>query len=324
MSADFTPTLRQRLEYAGLSALVRLVCLLPYSSLRHIANFLGAVVCFFDWRGRRVAQANLDAAFGDTFSRARKKQIARGSYQTFARTMIELFWSPNLTREFVASILDPVGVDVHPCHGDPNQAVIYLCLHYSNFEWLSQFSPYYISSVPVVTQRFKNPLVGEIFSRLRSSTGNSILPQERAMIRMLKHLKGGGKFHMLVDLNLDPDEPSVIVNEFRGLKTCVTQMHVALAKRAGALLVPAECRPLPGGGYRMIAHKPLEYPADATPAQIAQLCWDTLEPSIREQPECWLWSYKHWRFRPGNDTSGRYPFYANVAKRFDKLLKKND
>jgi lauroyl/myristoyl acyltransferase len=319
--SEFIPTLRQRLEYAGLSTLVWLVCQLPYSWLRSLANFIGAAVCFFDRRGREVARANLDAAFGDAFTPARKEQITCGSYQTFARTMIELFWSPNLTREFVESIVEPIGLDNHPCHTDPNQNAIYLCLHYSNFEWLSQFSAFYVSMGPVVTQRFKNPLISEIFNRLRSSTGHSILPQERAMIRMLKHLKGGGKFHMLVDLNLDPSEPSVIINEFGGLKTCVTQMHVALAERTGAVLVPAECRPLPDGRYRMKLHKPLEFPPGATPTQIAQQCWDALEPLIREQPECWLWPYKHWRFRPEDDTSGRYPFYANVAKRFDKLLK---
>lgn len=315
--------LRDRLEYWGLSLLIWIICRMPYAWLRPVANAIGSVVYWCDGRGRRVALANLEAAFGDTMSPARRAEVSRASYQNFARTMIELFWSPNLTREFVESILDPVGLDNHPCHTDPNQAAIYLCLHYSNFEWLSQFSAFYISTGPVVTQRFKNPLIGRIFNRLRSSTGHSILPQERAMIRMLKHLKGGGKFHMLVDLNLDPSEPSVIINEFDGLQTCVTQMHVALAARTGALLVPAECRPLPDGRYRMKLHEPLEFPEGATPTEIAQRCWDALEPSLREQPECWLWPYKHWRFRPEGDASGRYPFYANVAKRFDKLLRKN-
>ncbi len=64
----------------------------------------------------------------------------------------------------------------------------------------------------------------------------------------------------------------------------------------------------------------LEYPEDATALEVTQLCWNALESSIREQPECWLWSYKHWRFRPLADETGRYPFYANTAKRFDKLV----
>jgi Lauroyl/myristoyl acyltransferase len=321
MTPEPRPTLRHWLEYAGLTVAVWVVGRLPYGALRRIAVVLGALVYCLDHRGRAVALANLDAAFGDKFSPARKRRIACASYQTFARSMLELFWSPNLTREFVDRVFRVRGVEHDSCHSDPKQAVIYVCLHYSNFEWLSQMAAFYTGHQPVVTQRFKNPLVGRIFNRLRSSTGHTILPQERAMIRMLKHLKGGGKFNMLVDLNLDPKEPSVIIDEFGGLKTCVTQMHAVLAERCNAKLVPAECRPLPDGTYEMRVHPPLRYPPDATPAQICQLCWDVLEPSIHEQPECWLWSYKHWRFRPANDTSGRYPFYANVAKRFDKLLK---
>jgi len=112
----------------------------------------------------------------------------------------------------------------------------------------------------------------------------------------------------------------VIIDEFSGLKTCVTQMHAALALHTGARVVPAECRPQPDGTYRMIYHKPLEYPPDATPAQIAQQCWDVLERGIREAPECWLWSYKHWRFKPSGGSTERYPDYANTAKRFDVAL----
>jgi lauroyl/myristoyl acyltransferase len=176
-----------------------------------------------------------------------------------------------------------------------------------------------VGNVPVITQRFKNPLIGRIFDQLRASTGNSVISQERAMIRMLKHLKNGGKFAMLCDLNLDPSETSVIIDTFGGLKICVTQMQSVLALRTNAKIVPLECRPEPDGTYRMVFHKPLEFPPEATAAEITQLCWNVLEPSIHEQPECWLWAYKHWRFLPANDQTGRYPFYANIAKRFDRM-----
>lgn len=313
---------RHRIEHLGLATLVRLVGLAPYGWLRHIANFTGATVFLFDRRGRAVALANLDSAFGDSLTPARKKQIARASYQNFGRTVLELFWSPNLSKEVAHRVAKFEGLE-YPCHADKNQAVIYASLHYSNFEWQSLFSAYVIANGPVIFQAFENPLIQDLFMRLRASTGHAALTQERAMIRMLKHLKSGGKFALLCDLNLDPSESSVIINTFGGLKVCVTQTHAALALRTNAKIVPVECRPLPDGTYRMIYHPPLEYGPDATAAEIAQMCWDVLEPSIREQPEAWLWSYKHWRFRPADDQSGRYPFYSNVAKRFDKMLKEH-
>ena len=311
--------MRQRLEFLGLSSVVWLIGRLPYGWLRHIARVLGAIVFAFDKRGRDVALANLDSAFGDSRKPAEKRRIAASSYHTFARTMLELFWSPNLSEPFARRIARFEGLELDSCHTDPRQPTVYLCLHYSNFEWLSQFTVYTVANGPVITQRFKNPLIGSIFDRLRASTGHCVIPQERAMIRMLKHLKSGGKFNMVCDLNLDPRETSVIIDTFGGLKICVTQMQSALALRTGAKIVPVECRPEPDGSYRMVYHKPLEFPTNATAAEITQLCWNVLEPSIHEQPECWLWAYKHWRFLPENDQSGRYPFYANIAKRFDRM-----
>jgi KDO2-lipid IV(A) lauroyltransferase len=320
--SDFTPTLRQRLEAVGLSSLVWLVGCLPYRSLRHIANALGSLVFVFDKRGKGVAMANLDAAFGNSRTPAEKRRIAVGSYRTFARTMLELFWSPNLNESVARGIVRYEGLELDSCHKDWSQAVVYLCLHYSNFEWLSQLSAYSIGNGPVVAQRFKNPLLSRIFDRLRCSTGHDVVSQERAMIRMFKLLKKGGRFAMLCDLTLDPSEAAVVIDTFGGLKMCVTQMQAALALRTKAKVIPVECRPKRDGTYRIVYKKPLEIPPGATAAEIAQNCWNVLEPSIHEQPECWLWAYKHWRFRPADDQTGRYPFYANVAKRFDKLLAK--
>lgn len=317
-------SLAHRLQYAGLSSLIWLIGRLPYSALRHVANFLGSVVYLFDARGRAVSLANLDAAFGETFSPKRKRGIARASYQNFARTVLELFWSGNLTPEVAHRVADFEGLDEDPCHHDSKLSAIYVSLHYSNFEWQSLFSAYVIGNGSVITQAFKNPLITDLFKRLRSTTGNQPLTQERAMIRMLKLLKTGGKFALLCDLNLDPSEASVIIDVFGGLKMCVTQTHTALALRTGAKMIPVECRPLPDGRYRMIYHKPIECPPGATAAQVTQRCWDALEPAIRAQPEAWLWSYKHWRFRPADDKTGRYPFYSNLAKRFDKKLREHE
>lgn len=314
------PTFRQKLEYFGLSLAARTIERLPFSWLRPFANLLGALVCLCDPRGRKVAEANLTTAFGEMDPR-RRAQIVRQSYQGFARTMLELMWAPNLTRETLDRHATVEGLDPDPAAS--SQPTIYLCLHASNFEWLSLALSYHIGPGIVVTQNFKNPLLGRMFDRFRSSTGHTIIPQERAMLRMLKHLKGGGYFNLVVDLNLDPRESSVIIDQFDGLMACVTQMHAALALRTKARIVPAECIAQPDGSYRLIYHPALVISPEDSPADIAQQCWDMLEPGIRQRPEDWLWSYKHWRFKPDNASGGRYPFYANIAKRFDKKLEQS-
>jgi lauroyl/myristoyl acyltransferase len=233
--------------------------------------------------------------------------------------MFELFWAPNMDEKFFDRHVVFEGWDRDYVRKDPQRPAIYACFHFGNFEWLALAGAYSISPGPVIAQRFKNPLLGPVFDHLRTSTGNQVIPQERAMIRMLKYLKGGGKFGMLCDLNLDPREGSVLVSSFGGLLSSVTQTHAALAQRTGAAIVPVVCLPGPKGKYRIIYRQPIECPRDADVQGIVQECWDALEPAIHEHPEYWLWPYKHWRYKP-EEGGDRYPSYANTSHRFQKLV----
>lgn len=313
--------LRARLEFAGLIATAWFIARLPFGWLRPMAHALGSLVYWLDFRGHTVALDNIEAAFPGKYSKSRKSQIARGSYITFARTMFELLWAPHMDGNFFERHVDFEGWDRDYVRKDSGKPGIYACFHFGNFEWLALAGAYTISPGPVIAQRFRNPLLGPVFDRLRTSTGNQVIPQERAMIRMLKYLRSGGKFGMLCDLNLDPREGSVLVETFGGLLASVTQTHAALAQRTGAAIVPVACLPGPSGKYRIVHHTPIECPPEADPADLVQRCWDALEPAIHAHPECWLWSYKHWRYKPETNNA-RYPFYANRSKRFDKLVKK--
>ena len=121
-------TLRQQLEFIGLSLAVWSMGLFPYKALRHLARPLGDLVCLLDSRGRRVARANLDAVFQDRISSSRKSQITRASYQVFARTILELFWSMNLTPENVKAMGTIEGLEA-PFHRDNKQPVILSLIH---------------------------------------------------------------------------------------------------------------------------------------------------------------------------------------------------
>lgn len=313
-------SLRHRLEFLGLRLSCKFVAGLPLPWIRPLANLAGSMGWTFDTRGKKVALANLESAFGDSFSPARRAQIGRASYQSFARTMLELAWAPNLNREIIEKWVDFEGIKDSPCNSDPSRPAIYATMHYSNFEWVGLAGAYGICQMPLVAQQFKNPLIGPIFDKLRSSTGHPIIPRERAMLRMLKNLRDGGKFGFLADLSLDPKLGSTVITQFGGLKTSITQMHAALALKTGASIVPLECRPIAGGRYRIVWHPEISFTPETSAQEITQRTWDVLESVIREHPEYWLWPYKHWRFKPSPGDTSRYPFYSNPAKRFDQLV----
>lgn len=309
---------RYWLEFAGLWLVANLVPLLPWASVRRLADFLGSAALVLDRRGREAALANLDAVFGAEKSADEKRRIARDSYRQFGRTMLELFWAKNFTAENYRDYMVMEGWDEarrlnRECNGG-----IFVCLHYGNFEWLSIAGAFERLPGCIVTQEFKNPLLGPVFDRLRGMSGHRIIQRERAMLVTLRHLRDGGNIGVLIDLQVGVRQPSVLVESF-GLLCAVTKLHCMLQKRAGYPIIPIESVPLPDGRYRTIAHEPIYFAADATEREIAQKCWDFFEPHIRRQPEAWLWSYRHWRYKPSVGGEN-YPAYAQTKPQFDRMV----
>src|SRR5947208_17167421 len=88
---------RYRLEWLGLFLATKLIPLCSRAVCNHLALTAGALLSFLDRPRYRVALSHLEAAFGDGFSRAEQRKIARESFQHFARAMVDLLGSPSLT-----------------------------------------------------------------------------------------------------------------------------------------------------------------------------------------------------------------------------------
>ncbi len=183
--------------------------------------------------------ANIQAALGDKYSPEEQVRIGRGSYQSFARTMLDLFWAPRLTRADGRKYVDLVGAE----HFDAElgKPCVVLCAHHAGVEWASIVCGIEGYRGVTLTQAFKNPLLDKLFTELRSCTGQEIITQDISMLRMLRRLKNGELVGMLIDLNLPPSQAATVIDTF-GMKMCATRLHAILAQRTGARLVPMTAR----------------------------------------------------------------------------------
>ncbi len=313
--------LRYRLEWLALMAGLKVIPLLSRKACYDFGGWLGGLAARFDRRGRAVASANLEAAFGDEFTPARRDEIVRESYQHFARTMLDLFWSPRLNGESFSRYLEFEGVERAREDIAPSMSCIVGAFHYGNFEWLSLACGWVGFPSAITTQEFKNPLLDDFFDKLRGRSGHTMVPREGAIIRLYKILRKKGRAALLVDTTLPPHHPTVVIECF-GLKTIVTVAHAWLQERTGAPIIPLYCEPLPEGRFRVVAHPKVQPPAGATHQEIAQACWDSFEPVIRRNPAPWLWMYKHWRYRPKGAEG--YPFYAQESPAFEQIAARPD
>ncbi|MEO8350838.1 MAG: lysophospholipid acyltransferase family protein [Chthoniobacteraceae bacterium] len=312
---------RYRLEQIGCAGLAFAIPLLPRGILLEVARCAGTLAFHFDRRGRKVALENLDCVFGQSISQVELEEMAKKSFQNFVQTMLDLFWAKRLDPRNYQRWIKTEGFDLlRQKLATEKRGAIFMCVHEGNWEWASLACGFLGFGNVVVAENFKNPRLTEIFKRRREHSGQTLIPQENSILRLLKVAKRGGATGMLIDLNLKPSQAATILEAFGpdGLKMCVPMLHAVIAHRTGALLVPVETQPQPDGACRIIAHPPVEWEAGASVPEIAQRCWDAFEPIIKARPELYLWPYKHFRFRP-RDAERRYPEYANESSKFDKL-----
>lgn len=315
---------RYRLEELGCLSLAWIIPRLSRKVCVALGNSLGSLAFRLDRRGRAVALGNLECVFGERFDEAQRAEIARQSYRNFARTMLDLFWAARLDATTWSQWMQPTGFDsVREQLAREQRGAVFLCVHQGNWEWASLVCGYLGFGNVVVAENFKNPRLTEIFRTRRQHSGQTLIPQENSLLRMLKVVKRGGASGMLLDLNLRPDQAATVLDTYRrhggdGLEMCVPILHAVLAARAGALLVPVETQPQPDGVCRITAHRPVEIAVGDSLKEIAQKCWDAFEPIIQARPEGYLWAYKHFRYRP-RETKRVYPAYANESGKFEKL-----
>jgi Kdo2-lipid IVA lauroyltransferase/acyltransferase len=309
--------IRYSLEWLGLVLATKLIPLCSRRVCYYIAQTAGTLLSFVDHHRYHVAVSNLGVAFGDRFSQQMRRKIARESFQHFARTMVDLLWSPRLTQENFSQYIELENFDETARDTGPERSLMIACYHYSNFEWLSLACGFLDLKGTIISQEFKNSSLDPIFKKLREQSGHELVPREGGIMRLYKVLRRKGRTALLVDLTVPPTQGAVAIDCF-GLKTSVTSAHAWLHERTGVPIVPAHCEPLPNGRYRLVFHPKIGNTA-MTHQEIAQACWNSFEPYVRQNPAPWLWVYKHWRYRPANPNRP-YPFYANFYRPFQDML----
>jgi len=309
---------RYRLEGLFLELLAILVPLLNRKILVKLTNAAGWLAFRLMARERRIALTNLDIAFGQNKSLAEKRRITCSAFQTFARSLLGLFWS----RRFNQATLDTVAhIDAESLRlveqaRARGKGIIFITLHYGEWELLGLATALLGFPLTIVTEQLRNPHVTRVFERLRGSAGSRIILQRNAVTKLFKALKRGECVALLIDLNALPSRGGIWL-DFFGKPVFSYSAAAALALHTGATIVGTIGHPMPDGRFRIV-YGP-EIPAVSTGDDevdlrvISQNCLRYCEEIIRQQPEYWLWFYRRWKFRPTAEL-GSFPYYSRYIE----------
>lgn len=299
-------------EFLGMRLARRAVPGLPRGAVVRLARALGRAAAAAPSHVRRVASANLRLVHGPDLPADRERTILCASFQSFALALLDVLWfsrdSTERLRRHVrhdAAFLDRLR------GGGP---LVLFTGHLGNWETLGQAVAAEGISLLSVAAPLANPAVDRLLLDMRRASGQVIVPQRGAMLKMMRHLRRGGDVAMLLDQNVKPEEGGAFV-PFFGLPVPVSQAAAALALRLRCPILSAYLLP-EGDGYRVHVGGAIEtedLPSSREPAsvlhvtaQITRLC----EEAVRRFAPFWLWSYKRWKHVPAGAPAGRYPFYS--------------
>lgn len=285
---------------------------LPRRLIVAAASAAGGAAYALDRRLRRVALANLDAAYGDTLTPDEKRRTARAAFQTFALVALDLFWFGVFTRSRIRryvrfdATMDPLFATA---------PLVAVTAHLGNWEILGLAVALRGASLLSVAARVKSRVGERLMAYARRRTGQKLAPRRGGLKALVRELRHGGRVALLMDQNTREDEGGAFV-EFFGLPATVSQAAATLCARTGAPLFVACCVADRRGVYRaegrpLIRVGPGGVPEEAATAEMTR----AIEAMIRRYPGAWMWMYKRWRYVPDGADAAAFPFYARPAPR---------
>jgi KDO2-lipid IV(A) lauroyltransferase len=289
------PSFRHRVEYRAALAVRALTRILPDTLSRGFGAALGMVFLAADVRHRRVAQAQLRAAFPRK-SDAECRAITRAAFRHFGRLLTSVLRFSTLSRDEMRARVEYEGEERVRAAEAAGKGVIFFTGHFGFWEVQALAHALVFPPTSLLARPLDNPLLHDLLERIRTSTGNRLIYKQGAVRQVLAALKQNEAIAVLIDQHTHSADGVMI--DFFNRPAAATSTVATLALRTGAALVPVFALPLANGRFRMIYEPPVEMPAETSEdpvRELTQRCTDVLEMYVRRHPHLWLWMHRRWR-----------------------------
>jgi Kdo2-lipid IVA lauroyltransferase/acyltransferase len=295
--------MRERLEYWLVVAVARCLGRLPRGLARGLASILAFLVYAFLGRLRRVGVRNLQMAFPEISSRARKK-ILRGMYRSLAWQLVEFCRMSRYSAENTRDWLRTEGLDHYLAAHARGQGVLVITGHLGAWELSSFYHSLMGHPMGMVIRRLDNRFLDAYVNRIRCLHGNFVLHKDDFGRGLLKAMHEGGTVGILMDTNMTPPQGAFV--RFFGVEACTATGLAHVARRTGAAVLPGFMVWEPAERRYVLHFGPeVEMPrTEDTAADIlvgTQLCTGVIESWIRRYPDQWLWIHRRWKTRPAGE-----------------------
>jgi len=287
------------LEYAAFWLLTHLVQLIPARLADIVAVRLGKLSHLVLPSRRRIAVANLRAAFREEKNEREIANIAKEVFVNIARASIDFARQPVLRRREILDMVyretgfEYVGEVLKEGHG-----LVFLTGHFGSWELLGAWICAKGAPTDFLVGQQHNPYVDRLFNDFRRALGVGIIPVGVAARHVIRSLRANRIVAFLGDQH---SASGGAIVDFFGRPASTAKGAAAFATKVGCPIILGLLIRERFDRHRAIIMPPI-YPPDSGDKD-QDIIWMTqqhtsqLESMIRKYPELWMWTHRRWKVR---------------------------
>lgn len=299
-SEGVSAQLASQLKYCAFAAIAAVLPRFPAAALTPLVWLAGTSAYLLTPNQRSNVSANLVQLLGPATSATVRRRHARRIYRTVVQYYVDLLRLPVLdVRRFERGIVDR-GYDTLRAAVSEGHGVILVTIHYGAPELTLQATLARGLRCLVLVEPLQPPALAALYARLRSVHGHRFVPVSVSGAKeAIRTLRRGGVVILMVDRDI---RGTGVAATFCGAPITAPPGAVELARRTGALVLPALSRRLPDGSVEVMIGTalPLIWSGDRSDAVRRNLehmlSW--FEPPLRRDPGQWLVLERLWRPTP--------------------------
>jgi KDO2-lipid IV(A) lauroyltransferase len=287
---------RNRLEALAAGAAGAVLARTTPQAAEASGRALGRLYRKLDAERRDLTRENLARAF-PKLPPAGIDALAVRTFEHFGGVAAEVLHAARRDPGEVLSRLETVGAEIAHAASATGRGVFFLTAHLGNWEWAALGTGAIGIPISVIVRPLDNPRLDAVLTRLRTSTGNSVIDRRDAARGMLRALKRGGAIGILTDQHAHP--PDAVTVPFFGRPASTSSALAKLVDRTEALVVPTTAIRIAPARWRLTFEPALDVRTLPEEERIVEKLTarlnGILEQMIRRNPEQWLWLHNRWR-----------------------------
>ncbi len=276
--------------------LVWLFTLIPFNILYIISDFFHILLQYIIRYRKKVTYRNLTSSFPDKDEKE-IKEIAKKFYRHLCDFGIETLKTIHLSQKQIDKRYKFENIEIFDDLFYQNKDVTLVSGHYGNWEWMVNFPEKIRYKFLVIYRPLKVKSVDKIIRNIRGKYGAIMIPAKETYKEVLKYKQNSQHVILWSLVDQRPPRRNKYWTKFLNQDTSFYTGYEKIAQKLNMAVVFMTVKKLKRGYYNVRFKQLYENTSGLPDYEITNKVIKTLEDSIAERPEYWLWSHNRWKHK---------------------------